>query len=641
LPAIALTFARDVEAEGSRYLARTGEPWLKLEIDAALWAGRWVRIVYASGLLDPLVRPRLRVRIGAAFWETAMPAALHGRGVWRGAIPKGATEVWISPIDRAGPFSFRVEQAEIVARVRVWTELFAKDPVRGVKFALAGAFGHEELALIQARRVLCVTPVARYDAWRRERWRPFERESFDLPPSEAGPRPHFRVVAGGDASEIVALRRRLEAQPYPDWSLTRADETIAGHAGGLRSEDWLLPLAAGDILASYALDAFAAEAGRRPVIDVLYGDEDSLDKRGRWTNPRLKPDWSPIFQAAAPYLGAAVAIRARLAAKFTGIDLREIPRALGADVRSVFHIRRVLLTRSDAAPIVGHVSGSEPPPGAPIADVIPQASIVIPTRDRLELLRTCVASLWDRTSGVKFELVVIDNGSVEPTTLAYLDALAGRPNCRVIRDPGPFNYSRLCNRAAREARAPFLVFMNNDTECAREDWLSRMLPLAARPDVGAVGAKLLYRDGSVQHAGVVMGIDGRAAHFQRRVKANDPGYFGSLGAPHEVSAVTAACLAIESRKFAAIGGFDETNLPIELNDVDLCLRLNARGWKTILEPRAIVLHLESASRGVNTLLDARYRAQHDYFVARWAHVLRDDPYFHPALSLDTLGAGLG
>jgi GT2 family glycosyltransferase len=183
--------------------------------------------------------------------------------------------------------------------------------------------------------------------------------------------------------------------------------------------------------------------------------------------------------------------------------------------------------------------------------------------------------------------------------------------------------------------------LNNDVEILHNLWLSRMLPLAAMPDVGAVGAKLLYSDGRIQHAGVVLGIDGRAGHFQRGLSAIDPGYFRSLGSPHEVSAVTAACMAVEARKFAAVGGFDEINLPVELNDVDLCLRLNARGWKTLLESRATLTHVESASRGANALLDARYHTQVAYFAERWKEELRDDPYFHPALSLDALQAALG
>jgi GT2 family glycosyltransferase len=167
------------------------------------------------------------------------------------------------------------------------------------------------------------------------------------------------------------------------------------------------------------------------------------------------------------------------------------------------------------------------------------------------------------------------------------------------------------------------------------------LALAGRPDIGAVGAQLFYPDGLIQHAGVVLGIDGGAGHFQRGLGTATAGYFGSLDAPHEVSAVTAACLAVEANKFAEVGGFDEVNLPIEVNDIDLCLRLAERGWKTAIDPRAQLIHHESASRGANALLDERYSAQTAYFRARWASALRDDPYFHPALSLDALDAWLG
>ena len=156
-----------------------------------------------------------------------------------------------------------------------------------------------------------------------------------------------------------------------------------------------------------------------------------------------------------------------------------------------------------------------------------------------------------------------------------------------------------------------------------------------------MGATLLYPDGAIQHSGVALGVDGMAGHFQRRSAADAAGYFGPAKAPREVGAVTAACLAVEARKFAAIGGFDATNLPVEANDLDLCLRLAERGWKSVIEPRVRLIHRESASRGANPMRDRRYADQIDYFRRRWIHVLRDDRYFHPALSLDSLKPALG
>jgi O-antigen biosynthesis protein len=239
------------------------------------------------------------------------------------------------------------------------------------------------------------------------------------------------------------------------------------------------------------------------------------------------------------------------------------------------------------------------------------------------------------------EILVIDNDSALIETKMYLADLAGRERIRVLSMPGPFNFSRLCNQAAHEAQGPVLVFLNNDVEIIEANWLEALLAEACQPNIGAVGAKLLYPNGRIQHAGVVVGIDGRAGHFERGLEDGADGYFGHLNVKREVSAVTAACLAVEAKKFFAVGGFDEVNLPIELNDVDLCLRLNERGWRTICTPAARLIHHESASRGATVRPDERYGRQHDYFRGRWAGVIRDDPFFHPALSLDSLQASLG
>jgi GT2 family glycosyltransferase len=173
------------------------------------------------------------------------------------------------------------------------------------------------------------------------------------------------------------------------------------------------------------------------------------------------------------------------------------------------------------------------------------------------------------------------------------------------------------------------------------DWLRPLLAWAAQTDVGAAGAKLLYPTRRLQHGGVVLGLAGTTGHLDRGANENDSGYLGRRTVPHEVAAVTAACMAVEKAKFDAVGGFDAVELPVELNDIDLCLRLMARGWRTILEPRSVLVHHESASRGSWTAQRAKYAREHTVFRARWQHVLRDDPYFHPALSLESLRTALG
>lgn len=228
-----------------------------------------------------------------------------------------------------------------------------------------------------------------------------------------------------------------------------------------------------------------------------------------------------------------------------------------------------------------------------------------------------------------------------PGVLAYLRALDRDPRFRVLERPGPFNFSRLCNAGAAEARAPTLVFLNNDIEAPASDWLDLLVGWAGLPTIGAVGAKLVYPDGRLQHAGVVLGIDGHVNHFERFRPPDDPGFFGRINFPHEISAVTGACLAVEKRKFDAVGGFDEVNLPVEFSDIDLCLRLAERGWTALIEPAALLVHREAASRKIWRSQEKRYAGQVAYFKERWRNRLRDDPYFHPALSLDWHTAALG
>ena len=300
----------------------------------------------------------------------------------------------------------------------------------------------------------------------------------------------------------------------------------------------------------------------------------------------------------------------------------------------VAHARRVLTTRASPPPA---------PDAAPLGENGARlaATLLVPTRDRVDLLRACIESLERYDAGADFEILALDNGSASADALAYLADLERRPDRRVLRLPGPFNFSAICNAGAAAARSPFLVFINDDVQALAPEWLGRLLAFAARPEVGAVGAKLLYPDGRLQHGGVVLGLDGFAGHMQRLAHADDPGYLGGLSWPREVSAVTGACLAVEFRKFHEVGGFDAERLPVEYNDIDLCLRLAERGYKTVYEPRARLMHRESASRGPNPRLDSRYDGEHAHFRARWSGLLRDDPYFHPALSLDALDISLG
>ena len=608
-----LTALRGAAATAAGWLASDIEPWLRCEAPPS--AGRWVRFEYASGLLDPLTRPVLRFVGRDAVYDELLPAAMLGRGVWIGRLPEDLREVWISPQLGAGPFAFRIERWELLSPLRLLSHFGPAGMSRAAKYSWGRLRGWEQFARLQARRALGPVPLRDYARWRRGRARPFD-PAFDGAGALAGPPPVFRVLAP-DAEVASALQPMLKRQIWPHWTLG-----LAGERPAVGDADYVLALNAGDRLEPHALAQLARLAARADQPEALYADEDALVGETR-TAPRLKPDWSPLFSLSG-YAGAPLAIRGA-AWKAGGFD--------PATAR-VVHVRRVALSRIAPSPIAA------PPPPAAI-DARRQATIIVPTRDRPDLLGPCVASLTRHPAGADFELIVLDNGSARADALVQLEALTRAPNVRVLRRPGPFNFSAICNSGAREARHPFLVFLNDDVEALAPDWLGRMLQFAAADDVGAVGAKLFYPDGRLQHGGVVLGLDGFAGHVQRAAAADDPGYLGMLAWPREVAAVTGACLAVEARKFFEVGGFDEARLPIEYNDIDLCLRLAERGYKSVFEPRARLMHRESASRGDNPRLDSRYAAEHGYFRKRWAHRLRDDPYFHPALSLDALEIALG
>ncbi len=238
---------------------------------------------------------------------------------------------------------------------------------------------------------------------------------------------------------------------------------------------------------------------------------------------------------------------------------------------------------------------AEPYRGTPLADPHARVSIVIPFRDRPELLRNCLRSLR-RSTFRRFEIVLVDNGSEDPRTGRLLTRIGARDNVRIVSRPGPFNFARLCNAGAAAATGDRLLFLNNDTEVLTRDWLERLLALAADPAVGAVGATLLYPDRTIQHAGILPRSDGMWVHPYRGRPADEPGDGGELRTVRTVPAITAACMMVRRDLFDNVGGFDE-QFPVTLNDVDLCRRIRARGRLVVVTPHARLFHYEGLSRG--------------------------------------------
>jgi GT2 family glycosyltransferase len=444
------------------------------------------------------------------------------------------------------------------------------------------------------------------------------------------------VLVGADEpakTTIVAIVGEGEGREHTISSVRRECIKILGeapHAGN--GPIWFMWLEAGDVLAPGAGGVYSAAAALS-TARLIYADDDVLDVKGHRTNPHFKPEWNAELLRHHDYVtGSAIArvdqaqVRAALTSDAAAALIRKA--AVGVAPHEVVHLPHILHhRRSRPAPAISVPARSE--------GLRPKVSVIIPTRNRLDLLRTCIDGLM-RTDYAEMEVIIVDNGSDDPATLDYLAALdPGR--FHILRDDGPFNFSRLNNRAARRATGNLLCLLNNDIEMLTPDWLAVMARQALRPEVGAVGARLLYPDGRIQHAGVVMGICGGAAHAHRLLRPETEGYFHRHTLPQFVSAVTAACLVVRRESFEAVGGLDEESFAVAFNDVDLCMRLNGRGWQSLYEPRATLVHRESVSRGYDRdpVGAARFANELAALKSRWGTGDMDrlaDPFHHPQLS---------
>jgi GT2 family glycosyltransferase len=262
-------------------------------------------------------------------------------------------------------------------------------------------------------------------------------------------------------------------------------------------------------------------------------------------------------------------------------------------------------------------------------------SLIVPTRDRLDVLRPCVEALLQRTAYRHFEVLIVDNQSSRPETLAYLGDVARRDaRVRVLRWDYPFNYSAINNFAAAQAGGAILGLLNNDVEPINADWLDEMVRQAVRPEIGCVGAKLYYPSGRIQHAGVILGIGDVAGHGHKYFPGTASGYFGRLKVVQNLSAVTGACLMVRKQVFEQVGGLDAEHLPVAFNDIDFCLRVREAGYRNLWTPYAELYHHESVSRGGEDTPEkqARFRAEVEYMKATWGEQLIQDPAYNTNLT---------
>ena len=490
---------------------------------------------------------------------------------------------------------------------------------------------------------------------------------------------NWELCIADDTSTDPAVARVLAEYAVVDQRVRVVHRSENGHISASSNSaleiargEWVMPMDHDDELRPHALAEVVLAIADHPDAGLVFSDEDKIDVEGQRHSPNFKPDFDPTLLLGQNYLGHLVCYRRDLVTRVGGyregfegsqdwdLSLR-ISEQLEPD--QVVHVPHVLyhwrshtastasgisakpyarlagqravedhLARVDAVgsvvtnPISGwhRVRWELPNPA-------PKVSIVIPTRDG-QLLPRCLDSLFQFTAYPNFEVVLVDNGSISRTTL---DVLRGREYLlRVIRDERPFNYSGLNNYAADRCDGDILCLLNDDCEVTTADWLGEMVGQLLQDKVGAVGAKLLYPDGRIQHAGVVLGFDGVAGHANRLQDRLAPGHGGRLHVAHSVSAVTAACMVTRRDAWSEVGGLDEHNLPIAFNDVDFCLRLREAGWRVVWTPFAEMRHYESLTRGSDTGERAEgFARECAYMRERWGPLLRSDPAYNPNLTL--------
>nr|WP_242009992.1 glycosyltransferase family 2 protein [Acetobacter conturbans] len=506
----------------------------------------------------------------------------------------------------------------------------------------------------------------------------------------------YMVVAPDSLRDAVQTLHALAGQAGVGWRLhvtTDADSfrMLAGVmrqekiVGDLIQEDagllagnspWLAFLEPGDRLEAGALDRIVDSLRFTPDTVLLFTDEDRIDENGNHVHARLKAAWSDDQLLFGDTVGDfAVFSRQRVQevlpdvrvlsdgdrqtwlyalklAVVEGIDRRRVCHSSGI----LFHrlLRREVpeLTRARAKEVASdHLARHRPdvrllvsfwvppmPDGSqrlrveyPLPKGMPSVTVIIPTRDRPDLLRACLDGVLHHTDYARLEVLVVDNGSVEAETLALLEEIAAYPCVTVLRDDGVFNWARLNNEAVAGSESDLVLFLNDDVFVRHSDWLEDMVRQILRPGVGVVGARLLYPDDTVQHAGIVVTRDG-ATHLLRGAAAADAGYLDVLAVQRDLLAVTGACLLMRRSLFVQVGGLDE-EFAVSCNDIDLCLRTIAAGWRVVWTPHATLTHLDGGTRGRDATPQqvVKHWGETARLVGRWHALMGKDPTLNPAL----------
>ncbi|NJO15177.1 MAG: glycosyltransferase family 2 protein [Thioploca sp.] len=498
--------------------------------------------------------------------------------------------------------------------------------------------------------------------------------------------PHWELCIADDASTQPHVRQILAEYAQHDDRIKLLFRTENGHISA--ASNTALAMVSGELVAFLdhddklvrsALFWIAKAVLEHPDAMLWYSDEDKINEDNQRFQPYFKSDWNPDLFLSHNLITHLAVYRTALIQQIGGfregyegaqdydLALRAIEHLTPAQIchipRVLYHWRMIdgsTAKDADEKPyaiiaaqkairehlarrnIEAQVMEAPDLPGTirvqyALPSHLPLVSLIIPTRNNLELLHRCVESILNKTDYDPIEILIINNNSDDPATLTYLQQLEDNDQARIIDYSHPFNYADMNNRAVEYAQGEIIGLINNDIEVINPEWLSEMVSHLLRPEVGIVGARLWYPNDTLQHAGVILGIGGVAGHPHKGLPRNNPGYFNRANLIQSLSAVTGACLIMQKSNFLAVGGLDAEHLAIAFNDIDLCLKMSERQLRVVWTPYAELYHHESASRGYEDTPEkiARFEKECLYMKKRWGNLLLTDPAYNPNLTLET------
>jgi GT2 family glycosyltransferase len=491
------------------------------------------------------------------------------------------------------------------------------------------------------------------------------------------------LIVESNKASISRLIDLLISQHYKNWELIIVGDSLdvafankhfiimavdKSNAIAKATGEWIIFTDPYMVLSAFALTELSEEIQRNPNVEFIYSDEDTIDESGKRSNPYFKSDFNLDLLYSMSYIGSTFACKTSVARDVRRFDesmngcpaydfVLRVLENIGE--KAIFHIPKILFhflktdvnigmreecerqvlrehfkrIKKDVIVSTG-LSTLTHRVRWPLPNPSPLVSIIIPTRDQVEILQQCINSIRDKTTYSSYEIIIVDNQSESCDTLQYLENLSLLPYVKILKYDGIFNYAAINNYAVANAKGEIIVLLNNDAEVISPNWLDEMVFQASRQEIGCVGAMLYYPDDTIQHAGVILGLGDVAGHTHKYMVRGSGGYFNRACSVQNFSAVTAACLAIRKEVYEEVGGLDEVNLTVAYNDVDLCLKVQEAGYRNLWTPYAELYHYESKSRGKDNTpaKKKRYLDEVAYMHEKWSVTLKNDPYYHPTLT---------